>query len=415
MFLFKKLIQILNAYLTFPMTTLCSKFYLHKILSMEAKRKFITVKRKRQIADEARASGNIKDIAERHCVFPAQVRRWIKADYKLDGINAQQMTLHGGRLPKTEHETFTNMRERYDDLRERGRKVSTTLLLRTYRQNLQQDAVVLSNMAIRQRIYRWMVNERITSRRITHKAQNTRYVMDIENDFKAYIREQAKTHDIDPQYWVNIDETNIDFDIESGSTLADVGSRTVTAMYSGSNMRCTILLGVTASGDKLKPFIVWKGTENGRIKKKECHILNQASYHETQKKAWVDERVFKVWIDKIWKPFAEQCPGLSYLIMDRFKVQHTYSIYNIVQNTNNTVTLFFHLHIIQHTKAGASNILMVFLSSGFAIGPFIQINYLSELVGKTIGKSWPGNELSWQEPNDTAFCPIFNFDSFYRI
>ena len=64
---------------------------------------------------------------------------------------------------------------------------------------------------------------------------------------------------------MNIDETNIYFDIEGGLTLAGEGDMPVSTLTSGSSMRYTFLLGVTLNGEKLTPLFVFKGKSNGRI------------------------------------------------------------------------------------------------------------------------------------------------------
>jgi hypothetical protein len=50
---------------------------------------------------------------------------------------------------------------------------------------------------------------------------------------------------------VNIDETNIDFDLASETMLAGRGERNIGCATTGSSTRCTILLGVTMHGEKL--------------------------------------------------------------------------------------------------------------------------------------------------------------------
>ena len=64
---------------------------------------------------------------------------------------------------------------------------------------------------------------------------------------------------------VNINETNIFFDMESGLTLTNKGDKTVSLKTTGTSMRCTVLLGVTLNGEKLTPLVVFKGQPNGRI------------------------------------------------------------------------------------------------------------------------------------------------------
>ena len=96
-------------------------------------------------------------------------------------------------------------------------------------------------------------------------AQNTRYKQSVIDDFVTYVNNQTAAGQYDASRIVNIDETNIYFDLAGGSTLAGRGSRTVSVRTTGSAARCTVLLGVTMVGTKLPPYIIFKGSANGRI------------------------------------------------------------------------------------------------------------------------------------------------------
>ena len=45
------------------------------------------------------------------------------------------------------------------------------------------------------------------------------------------------------------------------------GARTIGMKISGTSGRCTVLLGVSLSREKLPPFIVFKGTSDGQIRR----------------------------------------------------------------------------------------------------------------------------------------------------
>ncbi len=49
------------------------------------------------------------------------------------------------------------------------------------------------------------------------------------------------------------------------TTLDNVGAKTVTITGMGASARCTVLLGVTLTGEKLPPVIIFKGMPNGRV------------------------------------------------------------------------------------------------------------------------------------------------------
>ena len=119
--------------------------------------------------------------------------------------------------------------------------------------------------ALRKRIYRFLKREGIVNRRRTHIAQNNRRDLAAESDFVTCVNEYIDMMKIPASLIVNIDETNVDFDQPSSSTLSQRGERSISVQGTGSSSRCTALLGVTLSGEKLPPFIVFTGTRNGRI------------------------------------------------------------------------------------------------------------------------------------------------------
>ena len=112
--------------------------------------------------------------------------------------------------------------------------------------------------------------------------------------FVAYVNEEFATGGFSPDSVVNIDETNIEFDMTGSVTLANQGSRTVSLRSSGSCARCTVLLGVTLSGKKLPPFVIFKGMLNKRIARERTGSTTypSTSIYAVQQKAWIDERTF---------------------------------------------------------------------------------------------------------------------------
>ena len=195
------------------------------------------------------------------------------------------------------------------------------------------DTKVLSK-----RLYRWLRSEGIVQRCVTHVAQNKRYEASVIDEFVVYVNEQIVSGNFGPLEIVNIDETNIEFDMIGSITLADQGSRTVSLRSTGSSSRCTVLLGVTLSGEKLPPFIIFKGKPNGQIA---CEWTGTTEYPSTsiyavQDKAWIDERTFLQWIEKVWQPFSSLKP-CSYLVMDECTVHLMKLCLNAIQDCGTEV------------------------------------------------------------------------------
>jgi DDE superfamily endonuclease len=153
------------------------------------------------------------------------------------------------------------------------------------------------------RVSRWLVSVGIVQCHVTHVAQNTWHCEIAMQDFTNYINSQLALGQYRQDCIVNIDETNIFFDMESGLTLAEKGDKPVSFKTAGTSMRCTVLLGVTMNGEKLTPLVVFKVKPNGRIARNFGGMLASMRYI-CQDKAWVDHRVFKNWIVQVWAPFA---------------------------------------------------------------------------------------------------------------
>ena len=149
------------------------------------------------------------------------------------------------------------------------------------------------------------------------------------SDWVNYINEQIRIYNIPATHVANFDETNLDFGLEPKKTLDYVGVRTVKATSSGSSQRCTAMLGCTLSGEKITPFLIFKGKRGGRIHKKE--LQEPTGYatnleYSVQINAWMDEENMHDWITTVWEPFVKFCRGPTLLIMDAFKAHLVASV-----------------------------------------------------------------------------------------
>jgi len=165
---------------------------------------------------------------------------------------------------------------------------------------------VVSLSVIQQHVAHWCTSQNIMYRCITHKAQNTRYVLSVMQEYLQYINAKFLQGSYHRASIVNIDETNIYFDMAGGLTLADKGAKTISLRTKGSSMRCTVLLGVTMSGEKLAPLVIFKGLHDASIQlefKNQQFAYPPQMVYCCQAKAswWVDESVFALWIREVWK------------------------------------------------------------------------------------------------------------------
>lgn len=164
--------------------------------------------------------------------------------------------------------------------------------------------------ALRKRIERFAVRLNLVQRRRTHIAQNTRHVSEIIDDFIQCVNEHISMLQLPASAVVNIDETNIDFDMPSTTTLECRGARTASVQGTGCSQRATVLLGVEADGSKLPPFIVWKGSQSGTmIREVTSQALSNGypvdAVWSVQKSGWMDEQLMLEWVERVWKPWLK--------------------------------------------------------------------------------------------------------------
>ena len=100
---------------------------------------------------------------------------------------------------------------------------------------------------------------------------------------------------------LNCDETPVNLDNPYAYTLSIKGTKIVTIKTFGKKRELiSCLLSISASGDKLKPFIVFKGQKNKNVfhEIKENKIIGV-----TQSNAWVDEENFIIYIKNVLKEY----------------------------------------------------------------------------------------------------------------
>jgi len=138
-----------------------------------------------------------------------------------------------------------------------------------------------------------------------------------------------------PRWTINMDQTNQFYGSLPKSTLDVRGQRTVNMRKGGNDsQRCTVALTVTAAGNILPPYIVYKGTEGGTIHKRELPNHPSGAIYTVQKKAWFDERVMLHWVEHVLRPYVATAPVgvIPIIFLDSFKVHLLGSVANAIQN-----------------------------------------------------------------------------------
>ena len=106
----------------------------------------------------------------------------------------------------------------------------------------------------------------------------------------------------------------------------------------GSTMQLTCAGTVSAAGDILRPFLVFKGKHDGRIG---CDFQNpgKTGYlvdcsYICQEQAWMEEAVMLQWVKEVLEPWSKNVPDgiMPYLLLDSGKCHLMSSVVHPIQD-----------------------------------------------------------------------------------
>jgi hypothetical protein len=106
-----------------------------------------------------------------------------------------------------------------------------------------------------------------------------------------------------PSQIINMDETSVAYDMPRGKTLEKKGTKDVTIRTLGQEKNCiTAVLTVSASGEKLPPFVIIEG--QNKEHKVPSHIgIPNGMIVKAQKNAFNSIILMKLWIETVLKPW----------------------------------------------------------------------------------------------------------------
>ena len=98
-------------------------------------------------------------------------------------------------------------------------------------------------------------------------------------------------------------------------------------LSSGSTMRITMALTVTAAGGLLPPMFIFKVKSSGHVQQ-ELRNFPEGAVYTIQHNAWMDESVMLQWVDLVLNPWSETVPDdiIPYLLLDSYKVHLVTSV-----------------------------------------------------------------------------------------
>jgi hypothetical protein len=91
---------------------------------------------------------------------------------------------------------------------------------------------------------------------------------------------------------------------------------------------------ITALGHTLTPIVIFKGAENGRIKKTEFSTYPTDMLYQMQKNAWMDKGVMLFWVERVLKPYIEAAPEhvIPIIFLDLYRCHIMGSVVNAIRS-----------------------------------------------------------------------------------
>ena len=317
---------------------------------MDSCRRSFSLKEKREVVrtvDTLVSHGNsFRKACDAFGILPIYYRRWkavlqnveeleVEDLFRSFNLNGTARKIHPGRVS-----ILAPVREELSAfvfyLREQGIQCTNRMVGREA-SRLLPAFCEKSSTAQEQVVRRFTKHLGLTQRMATHTAQ--KHFLETEDssrDFIAMMRE--RTIDRNRDDILNMDQTPISYSYHSNKTLDTRGARTIHVLASTTDTkRVTVAATVTASGKMLPPFMIFKGTPNGRIASREFGTYPPTGKYACQKKAWMDEDLMHVWIDQVLTPYKEERDQRDpdgpppILILDAYCVHQMGSVVNRIQ------------------------------------------------------------------------------------
>ena len=116
-----------------------------------------------------------------------------------------------------------------------------------------------------------------------------------------------KTHNINKENIINVDETVLCYNMPFNKTIHKCGAKTICIRTQRQEKwRISILLGIAGDGIKLIPYGIFKGAANGKIIKdlnKTKYVTEKRCICQTNKNAWSSISIIIDWINNVYIPY----------------------------------------------------------------------------------------------------------------
>ena len=254
-----------------------------------------TVKIKLAAVNKVKECGNVSQVSRELDINESTIRYWVKQEQALKDANPDARITAPRRTAK--YPALENQVCAYiDDLRKKGLSVSRGMI-QDQALIVKRDLGIDDNFkASKGWCTRFMRRNNYSIRRPTKIAQKLpHHFVDKICKFQRFVIRRRGAVNYELRHIANMDETPLCMDMVSGSTVSKKGKKTVLMKSTGhEKSRYTVVLAVTADGNKLPPMIIYR-----RKTKPPGNFPSGVVIHWNAK-GWMDEEACNIWIQKVW-------------------------------------------------------------------------------------------------------------------
>ena len=271
-----------------------------------------------------------RSIARDFKVQATQLKGWTQNIPVLSASSKKLYTLHSGRRGLLqEHEE--RIVQWIFDKRDRGVPVSYGLIVRKFERSipeLQEKSRRGKYMIVRRLCAANHLSVRVGTK---NSQENPQVTLDKSLEFIQHVRPIVSGPRLQGSMVLNMDQTPVWFSHGPKRTLNLQGERSIPLVSSDtSSARVTVAVTVSSAGDMIKPMIIFKGKQSGRIALKELPTFENKdkAHHICQPRAWMDEENMCQWVTQVLQPYAQRRAAGSpvFLFLDAFKVHKMDSV-----------------------------------------------------------------------------------------
>ena len=130
--------------------------------------------------------------------------------------------------------------------------------------------------------------------------------------FLKEVINMRKKFDIPIKNIVNVDETALMYNMPFNKTIHKIGQKTITiATQKQEKSRISCILSINAEGNILKPYIIFKGAQKGKIYKSLINtdeVVSKKCVVYTNSNAWSTNKIVKDWMDNVYCSYFINIP-----------------------------------------------------------------------------------------------------------